>query len=46
MNRLSVVAACAAMIFALALAPSSTVAQSLKEQLVGTWTAHSDEVGR
>src|SRR5436190_6228437 len=37
MNRLHVVAVCAATILGLASVPSSTVAQSLKEELVGTW---------
>lgn len=41
MNRRSVVTVCAATILALASLPSSTVAQSLKEQLVGTWTVVS-----
>src|SRR5436190_24240761 len=41
MNRLHVVAVCAATILGLASVPSSTVAQSLKEQLVGTWVVVS-----
>ena len=41
MNRRSVVVACAATILGLASVPRSTVAQSLKEQLVGTWTVVS-----
>src|ERR1041385_7915598 len=41
MDRLNVVAAFAAVILALASLPNSSVAQSLKEQLVGTWAVVS-----
>src|SRR3954451_2205138 len=41
MNRRNVVAACAATILSLTSVSGSTVAQSLKEQLVGAWTVVS-----